>query len=93
MMANTFSPLEPVKMDFVSDGTRTIVKQNVPMTATAWSTYTPCSTSVIAGGNDARYRYRNCSNTMRNAIATTGTKEYWMKDFSHDQTASRAAGR
>ena len=31
---------------------------------------------VIIGGNVVMYRNTNCSNTIRNAMATTGTNEY-----------------
>src|SRR3954469_11245402 len=45
----------------------------------------PYSACVIVGGKVVTNRNTNCSNTIRNAIATTGMNEYWMKDFSQPQ--------
>ena len=66
----------PEKIEFVSDGTRTIPTQNVAITATACRAYTPYSADVIVGGNVVTNRNTNCYKIKRNAIATTGMNEY-----------------
>src|SRR3990172_13143109 len=82
----------PEKMEFVSDGTITMPTQNVPMTATACSAYTPYSADVIVGGSVVTYRKTNCSKIMRKAMATTGMNEYWMNDFSQPQNSHSSFG-
>src|SRR2546425_6784876 len=79
------SPLLPEKIEFVSDGTRMIPTQKVPITAAAWSPYTPYSADVMVGGNVVTYRNTNRSKIIRNAMATTGMNEYWMNAFSQPQ--------
>src|SRR4051812_10511767 len=86
------SPAVPEKIELVSDGTRTIPTQKVITTATAWRPYTPNSAVVIVGGNVVTYRKTNLSKIIRNAIATTGMNEYWMKDLSQPQNSQSSFG-
>ena len=52
----------------------------------------PYSAWVMVGGSVVTYRNTNCSNTIRNATATTGMKEYWMNDFSQPQKSQSNFG-
>ena len=46
----------------------------------------------MLAGKVVTNRKTNCSNTIRNAKATTGMNEYWMNDFSHPQNSQSSFG-
>src|SRR3990170_8778619 len=52
----------------------------------------PYSACVIVGGKVVTYRKTNCSNTIRNANATTGMNEYWINALNHDQNNQSSLG-
>src|SRR3989454_9380591 len=92
LVGRRLSPLLPEKIEFVSDETRMIPTQKVPITAAAWSPYTPYSADVMVGGSVVTYRNTNRSKIIRNAIATTGINEYWMNAFSQPQNSQSSFG-
>src|SRR5689334_8419689 len=54
--------------------------------------YTGYSADVMVAGTVVTYRKMNCSKIIRNAIATTGTNEYWMNAFSQPQNRKSSFG-
>src|SRR6266849_4414989 len=58
MPGTTAWPPWPEKIELVSDGTSTMPMQNVAITATAWSPYTPYSADVIVGVRGVRTQSR-----------------------------------